>query len=359
MAGEEDDSQKTEEPTQKKLEEARRKGDIPLSREVNNWFMLLAGTLVLTLMGGPMMTDLAMMLKSVLAGAHLAEVDDGGIQIALQNTLWETLKVLAFPMMIMVVIAFIGPFGQVGPLFAPENIKPKLEKISPIAGFKRLFSMRSLMEFAKGILKIGLVAIVIVVIIYPYFDRLEHFIDVPTLFVMTEIKSLVIKVMIGVLVVVFVIAMVDLVFQRQQHHKKMKMSRQEIKDEYKQTEGDPHVRSRLRQLRSEKARQRMMQNVPHADVVITNPTHYAIALKYDPQKMAAPECVAKGVDEVALRIREVAKEHKIEIVENKPLARALFDAVDLDEVIPTEYFHAVAEIISYVFKRKGKVPGRR
>ena len=151
-----------------------------------------------------------------------------------------------------------------------------------------------------------------------------------------------------------IVALIDVVYQRNEHTKKMRMTKQEVKDEYKQTEGDPMIKGKLRQLRSEKARQRMMQAVPQADVVITNPTHYSIALKYDPDTMEAPLCLAKGVDEVALRIREVAKEHEIVLYENVPLARALYDTVEIDETIPQEHFKAVAEAISYVFKlRKG------
>jgi len=166
---------------------------------------------------------------------------------------------------------------------------------------------------------------------------------------------LIVRLMVGVLVIMLVVAVIDVMFQRFEHYKKMRMTKQELKDEYKQTEGDPHVKARLRQLRSERARQRMMQAVPEADVVITNPTHYSVALKYDPDEMEAPLCVAKGVDAVALRIREVAKEHDIELYENPPLARTLFDTVDIDETIPTEHYQAVAEVISYVFKRKGRL----
>jgi flagellar biosynthetic protein FlhB len=171
---------------------------------------------------------------------------------------------------------------------------------------------------------------------------------------MHEISMLTVKLMIAVLIVLVVIAVADIVYQRFEHNKKMRMSRQEVKDEFKQTEGDPMVRAKLRQLRSEKARQRMMQAVPSADVVITNPTHFSIALKYDPETMDAPVCVAKGIDEVALRIREVATEHNIILFENRPLARTLYDVVEIDETIPADQFKAVAEVISFVFKQRGQ-----
>ena len=218
-----------------------------------------------------------------------------------------------------------------------------------------MFSLRSLMELSKGSLKILVVGGVGAILLAPYFDRLEHVVGLPLPVFLEELQMLVVRLMMGVLVVMLVVAVIDLVYQRNEHYKKMRMTKQELKDEYKQTEGDPHVKSKLRQLRSERARQRMMQAVPEADVVITNPTHYSIALKYDPATMEAPVCLAKGVDEVALRIREVAKEHDIVLYEDVPLARTLYDVVDLDETIPYEHFKAVAEVISYVFRLKGKL----
>lgn len=350
-----DDSQRTEEPTPKKLEEARKKGQIALSREVNNWVMLLAGTIVIMAFGGPVLSQLSLFMRVYIEQAHDIPVAPGGVGIALGEAFKNTFKIFILPLLLLMVAAFIGPFVQVGPLFAPEVIKPDVSKVSPVKGFSRLFSLRSLMEFAKGILKIAMVAVVGIVILTPYFGQMEHMVGLPMPLLLDELQLLVIKVMIGVLVVLVVIAVADLLFQRNEHYKKMRMTKQELKDEYKQTEGDPHVKARLRQLRSERARQRMIQSVPQADVVITNPTHYSIALKYDPDEMDAPVCLAKGVDELALRIREVAKEHDIILYENKPLARALYDVVEVDEVIPPEQYKAVAEVISYVFKTKGRL----
>jgi flagellar biosynthetic protein FlhB len=349
-----DDAQKTEEPTPKKIEEARKKGNIALSREVNNWMMLLTGTIIIAVFMPYFFTQMQGLLSWYIERSHTVTGTPGGMYFILGNTVREIFFLLAIPLLFFMVAAFIGPFAQVGPLFAPKAIKPELSKISIIKGFGRLFSMRSLMEFAKGILKIVLVSLVGVIILYPFYDGIEHVIDLPLQQVMGELQELVIRMMIGVLIVMMIVAMVDLVFQRNQHTKQMRMTRQEVKDEYKQTEGDPMVKGRLRQLRAERARQRMMQAVPQADVVITNPTHYSIALKYDKDTMDAPVCIAKGVDEVALRIREVAAEHKIIIYEHVPLARALYDSVDIDESIPPEHFKAVAEVISFVFKMRGQ-----
>jgi len=354
-SGEQDDAQKTEEPTAKKLEESRKKGQVAVSREINNWVMLFAGTIIIGTMAPYVFSNLADILKAYFERSYAFPSMPGGIGILLGEGFKNVVMTLALPLAVLMLAAFLSPFVQVGPLFAPESIKPDIGKVSPIKGFKRLFSMRSLMEFAKGILKIGIIGVVGVIIIYPYFDKFEHLIGLPMTVLMGELKSLVIRMMIGVLVVLIVVAVIDLAYQRYEHYKKMRMTKQEVKDEYKQTEGDPHIKARLRQLRTEKARQRMMQAVPTADVVITNPTHYSIALKYDPETMEAPLCVAKGMDEVALRIREVAKEHKIILYENKPLARTLYDTVDIDETIPAEQYKAVAEVISFVFKQKGKL----
>lgn len=350
-----DDSQKTEEPTPKKIEEARKKGNVALSREVNNWIMLLAGTLILSALAPSMFRDLSDLMESYIERSYMLPGAPGGMQIILGDGMVEVLKILALPLLFLMVAAFAGPFLQIGPLFAPEAVKFDLAKISPIKGFFRLFSMRSLVEFVKGVFKIALVAVVGTIILYPYFDKFEHMIGLSMMALLGEIQILTVRTMIGILVVMLVIALIDLVYQRVEYNKKMRMSMQEIKDEYKQSEGDPMVKGRLRQLRQEKARQRMMQAVPSADVIITNPTHYSIALKYDPDTMEAPVCVAKGIDEVALRIREVAKVHNILLYENKLLARTLYDTVDIDETIPAEQYKAVAEVISFVFKQKGRL----
>lgn len=352
---EQDESQKTEDPTPKKLEEARKKGQVPLSREVNNWVMLLAGTLVVLAIGPPAMRNLTIHLRSYLEHAHALPGVPGGFSVVIGQSFTEILGILLLPLLLLLAAAFLGPFVQIGPLFSAETIKPDLSKISPMAGFKRLFSMRSLMEFAKGILKLGIVGFVGVLLLYPFFGVIDNTVGISIKAMLGDMSGMIFRLMAGILVVLFVVAVVDLIYQRYEHHKKMRMTKQELKDEYKQSEGDPHVKSKLRQLRQEKARARMMQAVPEADVVITNPTHFAIALKYDPDTMQAPIVVAKGVDDVALRIREIANDNDVTIVENKPLARVLFDTVDLDAPIPAEHYQAVAEVISYVFRLKGKI----
>lgn len=352
---EQDESQKTEEPTPKKIEESRKRGQVALSREVNNWLMLFTGTVVVLTIGPSTMSGLSDHMKQYFEKAHILPSVPGGLGFVLGESYWQVLSYLFLPLLIFAVVAALGPLLQIGPLFAPEVIKPELSKISPFKGFKRLFSMRSIMEFLKGVLKIGIIGAVGVIILIPFYKEVEHLVGMPIPMMMDELMHLVWLLMSGILIALLIIAVVDLVYQRYEHYKKMRMTKQELKDEYKQTEGDPHVRAKLRQLRAEKASQRMMQAVPEADVVITNPTHYSIALKYDPEEMDAPVLVAKGVDELAMRIREVANENDIPLYENKPLARVLYDTVDIDEMIPGEHYRAVAEVISYVFQLKGKL----
>ncbi len=350
-----DDSQKTEDPTPKKLEEARKRGQVALSREVNNWVMICAGTILIMSLSGTMCYQLKDAMVIYIEQAHALPPIPDGIGIVLGGAVKKVALIMLLPFLLLLIAAFVGPFLQVGPLFAPEVIKPNINKISIFTGFSRLFSLRSLVEFAKGLLKLAIVGTVAFIIIYPYFDKFEHMIDMPFIAVMIELKFLVVRMLVGILIVLAVIAGIDLIYQRYEYNKKMRMSRQEVRDEYKQSEGDPHIKAKLRQLRAERARKRMMKAVPTADVVITNPTHFSIALKYDPEENPAPVVVAKGIDEVALRIREVAKENDIVLYEDKPLARALYDAVEIDDTIPLEYFKAVAEVISYVFKLKGKL----
>lgn len=349
-----DDSQKTEDPTPKKLEESRKKGQVALSREINNWVMLFTGTIVVLVIGPHAMSALTRHMKTYIEKAYVMPSVPGGFGFVLGESFWAVLGILTLPLLILMVAAFLGPFLQIGPLFAPDVIKPDFSKISPMQGFKRLFSMRSIMEFVKGLLKLSIIGFVGFLLLKPFYSGVDHMIGLSVMSMMNEMQIMVLRLMTGILVVLLVVAVIDLVYQRYEHYKKMRMTKQELKDEYKQTEGDPHVRAKLRQLRQQKASARMMQAVPKADVIITNPTHYSLALQYNPDEMDAPVLIAKGIDEVAMRIREVAKEHDIPLYENKPLARVLFDTVEIDQMIPAEHYKAVAEVISYIFKLKGK-----
>lgn len=350
MAEDFDDAQKTEDPTPRRLDEARKRGEVAVSRELNHWFALLAATLAVVGLLPAAIRDIARVIVAYLEAPHRMALDAGALQsnfagllLGLGEALWPVIGLLA--------LAGIGAgLMQTGPLLSAGQLKPKFSKISPAAGMHRLFSMQAAAEFAKGLAKLCVVGIVAWKLLEPEFDRLDRFIAYDVVQLADVISRLSVRLMAGVLAVLAVVAALDFIYQKLSFRRSLRMTRQEVRDEFRQSEGDPLIKSRLRQIRLERARRRMMQEVPKADVVITNPTHFAVALKYEQTKMGAPKVVAKGADRVAQRIREVAEEHQVPIVENPPLARALFASVDLDEEIPTEHYKAVAEVIGYVMK---------
>ncbi|OAB58013.1 flagellar biosynthetic protein FlhB [Leptolyngbya valderiana BDU 20041] len=352
MAEEQDDAQKTEEPTPKKLREAREKGEAAKSQEVNHWFMILAFAAVVGIFGAWMAGSVAESLSVLLERPHAFDLTHDGSRQVLIDILGQIATALLVPVLVILAAALGAGLMQTGFIVSAEPLKPKLSKISLIEGFKRQFSSRTLMEFAKGLLKISLVGGVVVIALWPKRDQLNELAEMEMLLLLEVLQDTALRVLIATLAMMTVIAALDFAFQHYQHTKKLRMTRQEVKDEFKQTEGDPMVKARLRQIRQERARGRMMAAVPSADVVITNPTHFAVALKYDMESMAAPVVVAKGVDHLALKIRQVAEEHDIPRVENRPLARALYDSVDLDQEIPPEHYKAVAEIVGYVMRLK-------
>ena len=354
MSDAQDDSQKTEEPTSKKLADARKKGQIAQSKEVSNFATLLGMTFMVALLAPFIAFQLHTSMARVFHQAALVHLDAGSAGEIMFDLTLDALIALSPAFGLFMVLALLASLGQSGLLFTTEPITPKLEKLSPISGLKRMFSLKSIVEFLKGILKMSIVGAIAYTLVSPELDRAEQLLDMDLIDVLAEIQTLVIKLMIGVLGFMFVVAVADFVYQRYEFMKQMRMSRQEIRDEHKQSDGDPQVKARLRQIRMDRARRRMMAAVPQADVVVTNPTHFAVALKYDTETMAAPALVAKGADAVALRIREVANEHKVPIVENPPLARALFAAVEIDQQIPEVHYKAVAQVISYVYRLKGR-----
>jgi flagellar biosynthesis protein FlhB len=357
MADDQDDADKTEEPSQRRLDRAREKGQVVSSKEVNTWFMLLAATIVTIVLAPHLARHLGQTLIPFFEQPHLLQADAGALGPLFADLLGQVGLALLLPVLAIVVAALAGPLLQHGLLFSAETIKPKFEKVSPSAGLKRLFSLRSAMEFAKGLAKVAIVTVVAVLLMRPAMNRAELLSGLEAVLLLRELEGLAGRLLIGVFAVMTMIAILDYLFQRSQHTKQMRMSRQELRDEYKDSDGDPLIKQRVRQIRMDRARRRMMSAVPKADVIITNPTHFAIALSYQADEMAAPRLVAKGVDSLALRIREVAAEHDVPTVENAPLARALYASVDIDEEIPAEHYRAVAEIISYVWRLKGRRAG--
>ncbi len=346
--------ERTEEASQRKREEARKKGQVAKSRELASVAVLLAG--LLTLFWGAdffyrQFHDLLVFYFENLAA----------ISISLENVDWLvllSLKQMAFLVgpffFVLVVVAFFANFLQTGPLFSLEAISFKLSKLDPFAGFGRIFSLVSLVELVKGIAKVLIVGSVA---FYTINQEIGHLLPL-----LSQSPHQILSYMGGVSFNIFwrsclamiVLAVLDYMFQRWEFERNLRMTKQELKEEYKQTEGDPMVKARVRSLQREMARKRMMAEVPKADVVITNPTHYAVALKYEAGKMSAPMVIAKGTDNVALRIREIAKEAMVPVVENPPLAQSLYKLVEIGKAIPTELYEAVAEVLAYVYKLKKK-----
>lgn len=350
MADEQDDAQKTEQPTPKKLQDARDKGQVASSKEVNNFFLIAAGTLVLGF-GGP---DISAQIKTILAPfvtqAASLPTNQAGLSDILVRTLLDVAFVLIVPFLALIIAALASGWIQDSILWSFESLKPKVERISPIAGFKRLFSLKSIVEFLKSIFKIAFVAMACAVLLIPKFSEIISSTERSTLGWLGLFDDLMLMVLISSAVIVAVFAGLDYGYQHFEFMKQMRMTKQEVKDEHKQTDGDPLIKQRLRQLRMDKASKRMMAEVPSSTVVITNPTHFSVALKYDRDTMSAPVVVAKGIDEVALRIRTIAREHDVPLYENPPLARTLFAQAELGETIPVEQYQAVAEIIGYVMR---------
>ncbi len=355
----EHDSDRTEDPTQKRLDEAHERGDVVKSQEVSTWFVIGGGALMLAAFSGSMSGGLTTTFRGLIANAHQIPVDGRGLISITARIEREVLAAIALPLAVLVVAALAGNLIQHRLVWSTDPIKPKFSKISPLAGLKRLFSAQALANFAKGIIKLAVVGAVMVALLWPQRHRLEGLVQTDILGTLMITRTLSLDVLTAVVAIMFLVAAADYLFQYRQWFERQKMSLREMKEEFKQTEGDPIVKGKIRQLRQARARRRMMAAVPKASVIITNPTHYAIALQYD-RGMEAPICVAKGIDAVALKNREVAGEHSIPIVENPPLARALHASVEIDQEIPPEHYKAVAEVIGYVMKLRrgvGRAPG--
>lgn len=355
---EEDESQKTEEPSQHKLQEARKKGDVPKSQDIATLFIMTAGCAVLLTFGISSMKDLALYITSFLERPDQIAVDGGALTHLTFDIMLKMGIMLSAGLAAMFFAAMAGHLVQSGVLFTTEKMKPKLSKISPIEGFKRLFGAEALMTFVKTVFKVGVIGFVAYAILRPHAKEMSVLVEMEPVALMPILIEILIQLCFALIAVIAVASVADYMIQRFAWIKRNRMSKQEIKDEYKKLEGDPVIKMKLRQIRMDRGRRRMMTKVPTATVIITNPTHYSIALKYVAGETAAPICVAKGVDQVALKIREIAKEANVPIVEDVPLARALYASVDLDETIPAEHYQAVAKIIGVILgvaaKRKSR-----
>ena len=354
-----DPSSKTEDPTPRKLDDALEKGNVAKSQEVSNVFMLATMGLILVAFIPYMATSIRELLIGFLARPHGFVFEPRVLVIIMREISIEVLGIMAVPVMLIAVSGIISNLIQHPPIFSTEKLKPDLSKHNPFTNLKKKFSLRQLVQFGMSLAKMALVVAVVGILFVPKASMLTQLMTVE----LEEIPPLILQLalwLVGAVTVVMIfIAGLDFAYQKWEHTKSQRMSRTEVKDEHKESDGSPEVKKRLREIRQEKGRARMIAQIPEATVVVTNPTHYAIALKYEHGEMDAPIVVAKGADNVAFRIREAAKEHRIPIVENKPLAQALYATAELDREIPLEHFQAVAEVIGYIMKMKGRKLGAR
>ena len=352
---EEDDSQKTEEPTQRKLSKARDEGQVAQSQEIKHWMILMGGAGMLLFLAPAMARDITAICRRFVQGSYAIPMDMEHLRLLFSEVALQVFIILAPAFGLFMVFALVANVGQFGLIWSLKKVTPKPSKISPLSGVKRLFSSQGVMEFFKGILKLSLVSLVAFGLAIPMLSDLQMLPAISAGEALHRVHEIAILMAVASFGVMTVVAVLDYIFQRSTFMKQMRMSKNEVKDEHKQTDGDPQVKARIRQIRAERARQRMMASVPKADVIITNPTHFAVALEYKMESMPAPIVVAKGQDHMALKIREIAEENEITIVENPPLARALYGSVEIDQEIPPEHFKAVAEVIGYVMRLKGKL----
>ncbi len=353
MAEEEQD-QKTEQPTGKRLDEAREEGKLPISRELASWILFLGVLIVVAWLAPPMTEKMLMILRFFIEMPHSITLEDRGLQTLIFQTLTQIALATGFIFAVLAVAAVAGTMVQTGLFYSFTNITPDITRLSPMNGIRRLFSVSALVELGKSFGKMVVLGTAVFFILLPIIGSTPGMIGRSVPDVLAYLHHQAIHLIVILLLIFSFIAIADLFYQRYSYFKSLRMTKAEVKDEFRQQEGDPMIKSRLRQIRIDKARKRMIAQVPKADVVVTNPTHYAVALQYDSGKMGAPVVVAKGINLIADRIREVAEEHRIPLVSNPPLARILYDTVDVDHQIPTQHYRAVAEVISYVYKLKKK-----
>jgi flagellar biosynthetic protein FlhB len=345
-----DSEDKTEDPTPKKLEDARKKGDLALAPETKHAAMFVAGLAVMGGAGTYTIQRLGTLLVRLWGGADQYRMDPIGAQAFMTGVFGQIGYALAPILGMLFGLAVLGGLLQGRPTLSWNRVAPKFSKLNPVSGFKRMFGARAFVEFAKTLAKMTIVCGITASIVWPKAVGIAALVGADPLQIGAAASTLVHQMLQSVAMLVCALALFDIVWQRRSFMKRMRMSIQEIKDEHKESDGDPKIKAKIRQMQMQKAKRRMMAAVPTASVIVTNPTHYAVALKYDHGSMAAPVVVAKGVDALALKIREVAGKAGVPIVENRPLARALYASAEIDRPIPTEHYKAVAEVISYVLR---------
>ncbi|MDB5446571.1 MAG: flhB [Phenylobacterium sp.] len=351
MAEQSEAASRTEDPTPRKLEQAREQGDVAKTMELPQLATLAASATVLAIMGGSMCRRLAFQLLPFLAHPDAIAIEgQGGVQVA-RHAISAALPIILIVMLSAGAAGAAGSLVQTGLMFTPDKLKFDFSKLSPMEGLKRVFGIDGLIQFAKSLVKVAMTGAVAWWVLKPHMAELARLATVEPAAILPFLADILRRLVFAIMGLLLVISGGDWMIQRQRFLARMRMSKEEMKEEFKNSEGDPHVKARQRQIRVERSRRRMMQAVPKATVVVMNPTHYAVALKYVQGEDEAPLCVAKGLDAIALKIRAVAEENGVPVIEDAPLARALYATVELDEIIPQAHYEAVAKIIGFILKQ--------
>ena len=350
MADDDNSQDKTEEPTAKREEDARKKGDIARSKELNTVVVLMMGSTMLWMNGDRIVKGMATVMSDSFSINRDIMYDPMQMVLRLEGAMQDALMFVAPFLGVMVIAALAGPLAMGGWAFSAEAFSPKLEKLSPLKGFKRMFSPRSLIEMLKSLMKFGIVLGFMFMLANVYLEDFIGLSRLPLEVAFIKASDMMLFSFVILCLSLMLVVVVDVPFTLWEHKKKLKMTKQEVKDEMKQTEGRPEVKSKIRQLQQEMSQGRMMEQVPKADVIVTNPTHFAVALKYEEGANGAPKVVAKGADLVAAKIRNIAIANGVELISMPPLARALFHTTKIDQEVPQGLYLAVAQVLAYIFQ---------
>jgi flagellar biosynthetic protein FlhB len=358
MSDTSDSASRTEEPTPRKLQQARERGEVVKTPDLGPLASLAGAATVVALSGGYLCRHLVATMTPFLADADSMSFEGhGGMQI-MRLALMAVAPVMGAVMLTACAAGVAGNLVQTGLMFSPERLSFNFEKVSPAAGFKRLFGIDNLMQFLKSLVKITLTGLLAYWVVSPHTTELENLAGMEPVAMLGFALDIIKRLVFAVAAFLAVVAGADWLWQRQRFMAKMRMTKEEIKEDYKQSEGDPHIKAKQRQLRNERSKRRMMAQVPKATVVVMNPTHYAVALRYEAGEAPAPICVAKGIDSLALKIREIAEQAGVPVIEDPPLARALYAAVEIDDIIPAAHYEAVAKVIGFILNAGRRVRAR-
>lgn len=352
MAEDADNSEKTEEPSQHRIDESRKKGEVASSKELNS-VLILSGTLcTLVLSGSFIFETLFNYIDWMYTLDYRVAFTEEMIQEIFKRTMSTSMQCLAPMLLVSSTLGFLTQIAQVGFIFAPDVLQLKLERISPLGGLKRIASKKSIVEAIKGVFKFAIVLTITYSILKDNLNGFTGYLHSDVIESLGYVKFIILKLSMSILLGLLIVAMMDFAWEKYSHKQKLRMTKQQVKEEQKEKDGNPEVKQRIRNIQRQMSSKRMMSDIPSADAIVTNPTHLSIAIKYDPATMIAPEVIGKGSDHTALRIREIAKEHDIPIVENVPLARALYKTVKVGEGVPRTLYKTVAEILAFVYKVK-------